>query len=591
MNVLGINAVYHESSAALVIDGCIVAAVEEERLTRRKHAKSARVDNPHVLPVNSIEHCLKIGGIQPKDIDRVAYSFSPQMREKQFQVDPHSIPGDWGSEQGERTFGQCLQQLPQELMQLFGDEVASTLTWVPHHAAHAACAFFPSPWETAAILVVDGIGEDASTMMAYGDRHHIQVLKSSPYPHSLGLLWEKISQFLGFSEYDACKVMGLAAYGNPQTFTAPFQDLARLTSDGFFVDCSIAQYRVPTFEPLENLFGDRRLSGKPITQSHKDLAATLQMFTNQAILHLAEQLYHQTQANHLCLVGGVALNCVTNWFVKENSSFAELYIPPGTHDSGTAIGAALAVYHSETSTPGITQLTPYTGPQYENTQYFDVIQQAGLVARLSNNTVAETAQLLATGKLVAWFQGKMEFGPRALGNRSLLADPRNPLVREVLNQKVKHREDFRPFAPSVLAHKAHEWFELGRFSESMKYMLFTCPAQRDKAQFIPAVLHVDNTARVQLVYSDVNPKYFDLIEQFEQITGVPMLLNTSFNDSEPIVCSPQDAIATFKKTLIDVLVLGDYIIERSDQPEGSALIDGELFTLKNRFPVMGGEHD
>jgi carbamoyltransferase len=564
VKILGVNAVYHESAAALVIDGYVVAAIEEERIIRRKHAKSAEVDNPHVLPVNAIKNCLEIAGISPEEIDYIAYSFSPHMRAKQFKVDPISIEGNWGSKRGEQIFQNCLQQVYLSIRQILGAAAASKLTWVPHHVAHAASAFFPTNWESAAILVIDGIGEDASTALAYGDSHKIKILKSLPYPHSLGFLWEKISQYLGFSEYDACKVMGLAAYGDSQVLEGSFQKLARLTQDGFFVEKSIVQYRVSNFQPLEELFGPRRLEGYPITQQQQNLAATLQMFTNEAVLRLVNLLKDLTNKKRLCMTGGVALNCATNWFIKENGPFEEVYIPSGTHDSGTAIGAALSIYHDHTFTKGIYQISPYLGPEYQISKYLKLIETSGLKACFSSNITGKVAQLIASGKIVAWFQGRMEFGPRALGNRSLLADPRNPLTREIINRKVKHREDFRPFAPSVLASKAGEWFELGRCSESLKYMLFTCPVHSCKKELIPAVLHVDGTARVQLVYPEINSKYFQLIQQFEEITGVPILLNTSFNDSEPIVCSPEDAIATFKKTAIDFLVLDDYVIERAE---------------------------
>lgn len=564
MKVLGINSVYHESSAALTIDGHVAAAIEEERLIRYKHGKSASVGTAHLLPINAIQQCLEIACIDISEVDFIAYSFCPQKRSKEFQIDSISLEGDWGSVQGEMIFQQSLSQVQGELIKLFGP-LNVRLVWVPHHECHAASTFYPTGWDSAAILVADGIGENASTVIAYGNGPRIRSIKSVHYPYSLGFLWEKMSQYLGFTEYDACKVMGLAAYGDPQRFKEAFEKLACLTNDGFFIDKEIIQYRVPNFQPLEMLFGPRHHTlGQGCIDIAADVAAALQEFTNKSMLHLAEIAHTLTDSNKLCLAGGVALNCVSNFFVKEHSPFEEIYIPPGTHDSGTAIGAALKVHHDRTQTKGSFQLTPYLGPDYDDLDYQVPIHEAGLQPKFTRNIALETARLIAAGKIVAWFQGRMEFGPRALGNRSLLADPRNPEMREILNQKVKHREDFRPFAPSVLASEAHNWFELGQFSHSLKYMLFTCPASPSKRDEIPAVLHVDGTARVQLVYPETNPRYHKLIEEFFNLTEVPILLNTSFNDSEPIICSPKDAVATFMKIRIDILVLGNYIIERDD---------------------------
>ena len=566
MKILGINSVYHESAASCVIDGQIVSAVEEERFNRYKHGKAARIDNPHILPVQSINFCLRDANLDIEDIDFIAFSFDPKLRQKSFEIDPISIPGDWGSIEGEKTFLSGLEQVKLSLNQALGDKAAEKLIWVPHHLAHAASAFFPSGLEKAAILVIDGIGENASSIAACGHDNRLSVLHEIQYPHSLGFLWEKLSQFLGFSEYDACKVMGLAAYGQSETMQAAFSQFAQITDKNFTLDKELLRFRVGEFELLEGLLSKSRKKNEPIEQHHKDIAAALQAFTDRAVLRLVQDLYSLYPSDNLCYAGGVALNCVTNWLIKEKGPFKNIFIPTSPHDAGTAVGAALYAYHTRCDRPKIhtPQLTPYTGPEFTTEEILLAIEESGLTFRRSQDSAVEAADMVADGKIVGWFQSRMEFGPRALGNRSLLADPRYATTRELLNQKVKHRENFRPFAPSVLAEVAEQWFEIGRQSESLKYMLFTCPVQPEKREKIPAVVHIDGTARVQLVDKQLNPGYHRLIERFEQRTGIPVILNTSFNDSEPIVCSPKNAISTFKSTAIDALVMQDFVIERKN---------------------------
>ena len=566
MIVLGINSVYHESAASCIIDGRIVSAVEEERFNRNKHGKAARIDNPHILPIHSINFCLRDANLDIEDIDLIAFSFDPKLREKSFEIDPISLPGDWGSIEGEKTFLLGLEQVKLSLIQALGDQVAEKLIWVPHHLAHAASTFFPSGLQEAAILVIDGIGENASSIMAYGNGNRLGVLHEIQYPHSLGFLWEKLAQFLGFSEYDACKVMGLAAYGQSETMQEAFSQFARITDKDFTLEKEVLRFRVDEFKLLEAILGKSRKKNEPIEQHHKDIAASLQTFTDRAVLQLVEDLYRLCPSENLCYSGGVALNCVTNWLIKEKGPFKNIFVPTAPHDAGTAVGAALYAYHTRCNQPKVhtPQLTPYTGPEFTTEEILLAIEESGLTARRSIDSAMEAADMVADGKVVGWFQGRMEFGPRALGNRSLLADPRYATTRELLNQKVKHREDFRPFGPSVLAEKAEKWFEIGRQSESLKYMLFTCPVRPEKREKIPAVVHIDGTARVQLVERELNPSYHRLIERFEQLTGVPVILNTSFNDSEPIVCSPKDAISTFKRTAIDALIMQDFVIERKN---------------------------
>jgi carbamoyltransferase len=570
MNVLGINSVYHELSAALVVDGKVVAAVEEERFNRRKHGKPANVDNPHLLPTQSIDFCLRVAGIDAQQLDAVCYSFDPVTRQRTFRLDKLSRKGDWGSREGEETFLNCLDKVPRELSEFLGRDVTRCFHWIPHHLAHAASAYYPSGFDDAAILVVDGIGEHASTIMAAGRGKSIKWLRDIQYPHSLGFLWEKMSKFLSFSEYDACKVMGLAGYGDAAAVNGSFNTFLKINPDGFQLDPEVLEFRLDSFRQLEKKLGKMRRDSDPLEDRHAHIAAALQTNTNQVILKLVEDLYEKCPSDALCLAGGVALNCTTNWLVKEKGPFRYVYIPPAPHDAGTAIGAALYVYFVEANSGAVTHPstevmdTAFLGPEYSDEEIAAFLQAENIPAERRDDIAHDVASLIAEGKVVGWFQGRMEFGPRALGNRSLLADPRDRETRERLNRKVKHREDFRPFAPSVIEERCADWFEVGRQTQSHAYMLIACPVKPDKLDLIPAVVHVDATARVQVVTQKQNPKYHRLISHFEKMTGVPLVLNTSFNDSEPIVCSPGDALNTFRGTEIDALALGNYLIRRSN---------------------------
>ncbi len=529
MIILGVNSVYHESSAALVCDGRVLAAAEEERFNRRKHGKPARVDNADELPVDAIAFCLRQAGITGADVDAVAYSFDPQLRRQLFRPDALSRPGDWGSEDGEEAFLAGLDRVPDRLSAALGADLSGRIRWVPHHVAHAASAYYPSGFDSAGVLVADGIGEAASTVLFAGAGGRLTKLDELRYPDSLGFVWEKLSSFLGFSEYDACKVMGLAGYGDPTTFAACFDKFLHLDGPVFGADADILRFRLPDVEPLEALLGAARRGG-PIESRHADIAAALQDATNRVMLGLSGYLYNLHPSSNLCLAGGVALNCTANYLVKERSPFLHTYIPPAPHDAGTAVGAALHVAHTEQASARTGPATTYLGPGYSDEEILAAVEAAGLTARRPADVAGDAARLLAGGSVVGWFSDRMELGPRALGNRSLLADPRDPGMRETLNRKVKHREDFRPFAPSVLAEQAAAWF----------------------------------TARVQTVDVADNPRYHRVISAFADLTGVPMVLNTSFNDSEPIVCSPVDALRTFRSTRIDAVVLGDYLVERPD---------------------------
>ena len=554
MNILGINAVYHESAAALLVDGELVAAVEEERFNRIKHGKQADFDNPHQFPERAIRFCLDYAGLKPQDIDHVAYSFDPQLRRKGYRA-------EWWDPRLEEVFRLRLSQVSGVADELLRRRLGQRFHFVSHHLAHAASAFFPSTFDRAAILNVDGIGEVAGSTLAKAAGRRIQTLETVDYPNSLGFLWEVFSEYLGFSNYDASKVMGLAAYGNPEVLRRQFQSVLRVGEDTYAVDPDLIGFQFGKLDKLQALFGPPRYPEAEILPRHAEIAAALQEATNAAVMALVRRLKRKAPSDNLCIAGGVALNCVTNGLIQQSGGFSNIFIPSAPHDAGTAIGAAMVVHAAKAKSPlKRGHATPYLGPKFSRREILAAVKSAGLRSRRSKAPAREAAEMIAAGKIVAWFQGRMEFGPRALGNRSLLADPRRGDMRNILNQKVKHREDFRPFAPSVIAEHADEWFEVGVPSASHEFMLFACNVRPERRQHIPAVVHHDGSARVQLVRRASNPRFYELISCFHAKTGVPVVVNTSFNDSEPIVCTPTDAIVTFRKSGIDALFMDDVVL-------------------------------
>ena len=558
VNILGINSVYHESAAALLVDGELVAAVEEERFNRIKHAKEADWDNPHQLPERAIRFCLKQAGLTARDIHHVAYSFDPKLRRKRYRA-------EWWGHKVEETFQLRLGQVQSAVEEFLGRSLGQRFHFVPHHLAHAASAYFPSGFDRAAILTVDGIGESAGSSLAKGVGTRIQSVETFEYPHSIGFLWEEFSGYLGFSNYDASKVMGLAAYGDPGVFRQQFESILRAETENYGVAQDFLGVQPDKFVRMEAMFGPPRGMEDEILPLHADIAAALQAATDAAVMALVRRAKRKVPFDNLCIAGGVALNCVTNEVITRSGEFANVFIPSAPHDAGTAIGAAFAVHCAKQKRPpqrGYS--TPYLGPSFKRADILAAVKSAGLNARRSRSPARDAADMIADGKIVAWFQGRMEFGPRALGNRSLLADPRRPEMRNILNQKVKHREDFRPFAPSVLAEHADEWFEVGAHSVSHAFMLFAPEVKPGKRDRIPAVVHKDGTARVQLVSRKSNPRFHEVISAFFAKTGVPLVVNTSFNDSEPIVCTPTDAIVTFRKSGIDALFMDDVVLVARD---------------------------
>jgi len=559
--ILGINSVYHESSACLVKDGKLIAAVEEERFNRKKHAKSATIDNVRLLPFNAINFCLKKAGITMKDVDIVGYSFDPEKRYiKNSEVDEYFNNGDWGSKEGERKFYELNKKIANILGKYYDVDLNGKFIFVPHHVGHLASAFFVTPYKNAAILCVDGIGEFESTSLAVGKENKIEIVSQIDYPHSLGFLWEKFSKYLGFSEYDACKVMGLSSYGDHKVFLKRFEKFIKIKEDGdFVIDNGILKFRLEDYAKIEEILGPKRSKDDPIEKRHEDIAATLQFITEEIVIRLCNRLSKMTKSKNLCLAGGVALNCVVNGKIIEKTPFENVWVQPGANDAGTSIGVAFQIWNELLDNPrSYVMEHAYLGPEFSNNEIKQILEGYKLNYYKPKSVEEETAKLIAEGNIIAWFQGAMEFGPRALGNRSILVDPRTEKMRDILNYRVKHREPFRPFCPSVLKNKANQYFG-GKNSEARKYMLAAVNVLSNE---IPAVTHIDNTARIQEVEKRTNLRYYNLLKEFEKITGVPVLLNTSFNDQEPIVCTPEDAVKTFLKTNIDHLAIGDFIVSK-----------------------------
>jgi len=570
--ILGINSAYHESSACLVEDGKIVAVAEEERFNRRKHAKPARVDNPDELPVNAIEYCLNQAGISLEEVGHMGYSLNPQVRFDRNTNHKHPYPvtqDDFGTVKGERLFYEKNLEVEKKLK---GLGFKAEFHYLSHHDCHAASSYFVSQYKEAGVLVVDGIGEFESTTLYRGTGNKLEKIASIDFPNSLGFLWEKISKFLGFSGYDASKVMGLASYGDPAAYRDQFKRLVSVDQDGVFsVEDRIIQFRNEDYSGLEGLFNLER-QGSPIknvnrtTHKYADLAASLQGLTDEIILKLSKTLRDQTGSSYLCLSGGVGLNCVANGRLAKERIFDDVFVQPAAHDAGTALGAAYLIWNQILDQPRTYEFdSPFLGPSFSNEEIKKILDENSLRYEKLETIEKATAQLIADGKVIGWFQGAMELGPRALGNRSILADPRRKDAVALLNYKVKHREPFRPFCPSVLEERAAEWFDVQEPVPSLaKFMLGAFDVLDYQKDIIPAVTHVDGTSRIQVVNRNTNSKYHKLIEEFEKLTGVPIVLNTSFNDREPIVCSPQDAVNTFLKTRIDYLAIGDFLVSMSE---------------------------
>jgi len=595
MRILGVSAFYHDSAAALVEDGRIVAAAQEERFTRKKHDSS--------FPGNAIAYCLKESGVTLGEIDHITFYDKPFLKfERLLETYVAFAP------RGFRSFRMAVPLwLKEKLFQknLLRDDLTAIdsgftdldkILFCEHHLSHAASAFFASPYERAAVLTMDGVGEWATTSAALGDGQRLEIFQEIHFPHSLGLLYSAVTYYIGFKvnsgEY---KVMGLAPYGQPKYKQLILDNLIDLKPDGSFrLDMSYFDYCTgPTMtnQRFAELFGEpTRKPDQLLTPFHMDVAASIQAVLDEVVLRLTRALARQTGARNLCLAGGVALNCVANGKVLRDGHFDSLWIQPAAGDAGGALGAALAAYHQFAGRPRNAtgkdiMAGAYLGPAYTQDEAKQELQAAG--ARFTvvdeDAMIDLTAQALADQKAVGWFQGRMEFGPRSLGARSILCDPRSPSMQKTLNLKVKYRESFRPFAPAVLREDCADWFELDSDSP---YMLIVADVRENRrrqmtadelALFgidklnvsrsdIPAVTHIDYSARIQTVHADTNPLFHRLLARFKALTGCPILVNTSFNvRGEPIVCTPTDAFRCFMGNELDILVVGNCIIQKREQ--------------------------
>jgi carbamoyltransferase len=595
MRILGISAYYHDSAAALVCDGVIVAAAQEERFTRRKHDAG--------FPRQAIAYCLAAGSIDLRDIDAVVFYEKPFVKfERLLETYLSFAPRGFSQFKvampiwlREKLFQKDL--LIGELRRLDPTFDASRLRFSEHHLSHAASAFYPSPFERALVLTLDGVGEWTTTSASIGHGAKIEILKELRFPHSLGLLYSAFTYYAGFKvnsgEY---KLMGLAPYGQPKYATIIRERLIDLKEDGSFrVNQAYFDYATGfrmINQQFEALFGEpARAPEGHLGAFHMDIAASIQAVTEEVILRLTRSLAKETGERNLCLAGGVALNCVANGKVLRDGQFDEVWVQPAAGDAGGALGAALAAYHMDFDAPRVVsnQLDgmagAYLGPSYSQAEIEARLAAAGAHFRcLDTEAVFEaTVDALVDGSAVGWFQGRMEFGPRALGNRSILGDPRNPAMQRSLNLRVKYRESFRPFAPAVMAEHCAEWFEHNRASPYMQFVADLKPERRremsddEKALFgidklnvirseLPAVTHVDYSARLQTVHAETNARFHALLSRFKARTGCPVLVNTSFNvRGEPIVGTPEDAFRCFMGTEIEVLVVGNCILRKDEQ--------------------------
>ena len=611
MYILGISAFYHDSAACLLKDGEIIAAAQEERFTRKKHDPK--------FPHNAILYCLNEAQINPGKINNVVFYEKPFMKfERLLETYLAFAP---------RGFASFVKAMPiwikdklfqksaliKELKVTLDKNIdwQERLLFTEHHLSHAASAFYPSPFESAAILTLDGVGEWTTTSLAVGKGNNLNVIKEIHFPHSLGLLYSAFTYYTGFKvnsgEY---KVMGLAPYGVPRYAELIREKLITVADDGSFqLDMSYFNYATGltmTNKKFEALFGGPpRTSETELTQREMDLAASVQKVTEDIILKFAKGIAQETGERNLCLAGGVALNCVANGILLREKIFDNIWIQPAAGDAGGALGAALStwyLHHNNKRTVSKKRDSmkgAYLGPEFNNSEIEVELNACGAIFKKysENKLIEEVATSLANEKAVGWMQGRMEFGPRALGGRSIIADPRSPTMQKQLNLKVKYRESFRPFAPSVLREDVEEWFE---HDTDSPYMLLVADVKEDKRRSmtkeeealfgidklnvprssVPAITHVDYSARIQTVHADTNPRYHAVISKFKEMTGCPIVVNTSFNvRGEPIICTPRDAFKCFMGTEMDVLVIGNYVLHKEQQDETLKENYEELYEL------------
>lgn len=559
MNILGISCYYHDSAACLLRDGEIVAAIQEERLSR--------VKNTSEFPIRAINQCVQQGGIAFDEIDCIGFYEKPYLKFSRMVVD-HVRAWPFSLRNFLETMPHWLQDrlvVPLTLKKELG--FCGDVYFIKHHLSHAASSFFVSPFEEAALLTGDAVGEWAAMTCGCGQGNRIQIMRELHYPHSLGLLYTAVTTYLGFSANEGeGTTMALASCGEPR-YLKTFREIVRVHDDGSFsIDARYFGFNKGSRMYRDRLvreLGSARAPGSDLEQRHCDIAASLQKFVEETLITIVRNLAQETKLKNLCLAGGVFLNCVANNRLLEETPFQDIFIQPAAGDCGGSLGVAAYISHALLGTPRTGAMThAYLGTEYSAAQIKRALSGRGLAFREFDDDalIPHVARAIAQDKIVGWFQGKMEFGPRALGNRSILANPCNPNMKDLLNSRVKKRESFRPYAPVVLEERAGEFFEMRGTSP---FMLLAPMVREDRKKDIPGVTHVDGTARVQTVNARSNPRLYRLIQEFAKITGVPIVINTSFNlRGEPIVCAPEDAIGCFQRSMMDALVLGNFVVER-----------------------------
>jgi carbamoyltransferase len=575
MYIIGINAYHGDASAAIIKDGRLIAAVEEERFNRIKHCAG--------FPEHSIRYCLEAAGVRLEEVDHVGISRDPSAHLHKKILYAAQRLGVFRQAKNRLANTAKVRDLPEELARVFGVSkraLRARFHNVEHHLAHLASCFFVSPFERAALLSIDGFGDFISTMWAMGTENSIAVLGQVEYPHSTGIVYTATTQFLGFPHYgDEGKVMGLAPYGQPR-FIDQFREIIRTEERGQFrlqldyfrhhaegVEMSWDQGSPVigrTFsDQFVKTFGPAREPGAPLTDRERDIAASLQLRLEEIAFHVLNHLHEQTGLADLGLAGGVAYNSVMNGKILLNTPFTRIFVQPAAGDSGTALGVCYHLHNQVLKQQrGEAMIGAYTGPQFSDEEVLAALQQSRVEFEgyTDDEVTKRAAHDIADGLVVGWFQGRMEFGPRALGNRSIVVDPRRAEMKDVLNQRIKKREPFRPFAPSILEEHVGEYFEQ---THPAPTMLMVYKIKPEKRAQVPAITHVDGTGRLQTVSRKLNQRYYQLISDFAELTGVPLVLNTSFNENEPVVCTPQQAIDCFLKTRMDALYLGNYAVRRT----------------------------
>ena len=582
MNILGVNAYHGDSSASLIQDGHMVAAVEEERFTRVKHWAG--------FPSESIRYCLQVAGINASQLDHVAVSYNPKAnlnRKLLFTLQQRPSLSSLIDRFGKQSKSLGIRDSLAIACNISPEEIRAEIHTLEHHSTHFASTFFVSPFEESAILSIDGMGDFVSTLLGSGKGNQLQYFDRTHFPHSLGYLYNAITLYLGFPNYgDEYKVMGLAPYGEPE-YVEEFRRIVYPKGDSLELNLDYFDHHkngismnwtdgIPTVLPfhskeLEKLFGSPRHPQEDLTEKHQNIATSLQAVTEEIIFHILNRLWDRTKSDNLCLSGGVAMNSVANGKITQKTPFKEVYVPSGAADNGTCFGAAFYVWNQVLKQPRNFVLEHgYWGSEFTDDECLEAINRYNLKSHYlplnqpddRQAMLNKVVDAMVDGKVVGWFQGRMEFGARALGNRSLIADPRRADMRDIINLKIKFREKFRPFAPSILEENVGEYFEI---DEPAPFMEKVFKIKPDKRSQIPAVTHVDGTGRLQSVSHKTNPLYWDLINTFAQRTGVPIILNTSLNENEPVVRTPDQAIACFLRTSMDIIVLGSHYVERPEK--------------------------